>query len=284
MWEKLLDSLLDSLKIFPFLFLIYLIMELIENARKKETVERVLSGPFAPVFASALGAVPECGFAVMCAKLYEKGLIRIGTLIAAFISVSDEGVIVLATDGAPATEIILLMAIKMVYAVLIGELVNLLLAKKDAAHVCPNAGDCVECGEHHEKKIDKFFLHPLLHAVKTFLYVLILNVALGLIIYFVGEENFAVWAGRSYALQPLFASVVGLIPNCASSVFIAEAFLSGAIGFPALVAGLSANAGIGILLLLKSKTHYKKAILILAVMLVSSVTLGYAVTGITALF
>ena len=262
---------------------IYILMELIEHAGKKENIERILGGPFAPAVAGFLGAVPECGFAVMCSKLYDKGLIKIGTLVAAFLSISDEGLIILITEGAKATDIILLLGIKIVYAIAVGEVLNLLLAHKDAAHICPEKDDCIECGEHHEKKLDKYLLHPLTHALKTFLYVLAINFVLGTVIYLVTEESITAFMNKSVFLQPIIASLIGLIPNCGSSIIIAKAFTGNILNFAGLIAGLSANSGIGILILLKSKNNYKKAFMIIGLQYILAVILGYAVTGFAAI-
>lgn len=283
MWDILLDALKDSLKIFPFILFIYILMELIEHAQKKEKIERILQGPFAPAIAGVLGAVPECGFAACLAKLYDKGLIKIGTLIAAFLSISDEGVIFLITGGAKATDIILLVCVKIVYAIAVGIIINLLLSKKDAAHVCPEKDDCIECGAHHEKKLDKYFLHPLWHAIKIFIYVLVINFALGLIIWAIGEDNIKSFMHSGEFLQPLMAAAVGLIPNCGASILLAQAFNEGILGFAGLIAGLSANSGIGILILLKSKKNFLKAFTIIGLQFVFALIIGYAVLGVFAL-
>ena len=283
MWEVVADAFLDGAKIFPFIFLIYILMEVIEHAKSKENIERILSGPFAPAVAGVLGAVPECGFAVMCSKLYDKGLIRIGTLIAAFISISDEGVIILLTDGAKMWDVILLVVIKIVYAVIAGTAINALLSKKDADHVCPEKDDCIECGEHHEKGFDKYFLHPLKHSVVIFIYVVVINFALGAAIYYIGEDNIAEFMNKSTGVQPLITSLVGLIPNCGSSIILAKSYTEGILGFAGLIAGLSANAGVGALILLKSKNTFKKAFLIIGLMYILGAVLGYAVMGASAI-
>ena len=283
MWDILLDAFLDSLKIFPFILLIYILMETIEHAGKKESIERILGGPFAPAVAGFLGAVPECGFAVMCAKLYDKGLIKIGTLVAAFLSISDEGLIILISEGAKATDILLLLGIKIVYAIAVGEALNLLFAKKDATHICPERDDCIECGAHHEKNFDIYFLHRLTHAIKTFIYVFAINFALGTVIYLVTEESITAFMDKSALLQPLIASLIGLIPNCGSSIILAKAFTGNILNFAGLIAGLSANSGIGILILLKSKTNYRKAFMIMGLQYLLAIILGYLVTGFTAL-
>ena len=274
MWEVLKDAVLDGLKILPFIMLIYVLMELIENARKKEKIEKALSGAGAPLVAGLLGAVPECGFAVMCAKLYDKGLIKIGTLIAAFISISDEGVVILFSRGEAVTALIV-MAVKIVYAVAVGEIINLLFAKNDVIHVCPEKDECIECGERHEKGVDKYFWHPLFHTVKTFLYVLIINLAFGTAFYFIGEDNVIAFMSKSVALQPIFSAVIGIIPNCASSIMLAEGYIGGVIGFSGLAAGLSANAGIALTILFKNRKNVKKVALIIAILFALSVLLGY---------
>ena len=274
MWEVLLDAFLDGLKILPFIFLIYVIMEAIENARRKDKIEKALSGAGAPVLAGVLGAVPECGFAVMCAKLYDKGLIKIGTLIAAFISISDEGVIILISHGL-IVKAILIVVVKIVYAVIVGEIINALLSKKDENHVCPPKDECIECGKHTERAVDKYLLHPLIHTAKTFLYVFIINLIFGIAFYLIGEENVINFMNKSTALQPVITSLIGVIPNCASSIMLAQSFAGGIIGFSGLIAGLSANAGVAVTILLRNRKNVKKTLLIILLLYVLSVVLGY---------
>lgn len=283
MFDVFLDALLDGLKILPFILLIYILMELMENARKKESIERVLSGPFAPVVASALGAVPECGFAAMCAKLYDKGLIRTGTLIAAFVSISDEGVIILVTAG-KFTQAIAITLVKIVYAIIVGELLNVLFFRRERDHVCPEKDNCIECGEKHENKWDKYLLHPFIHALKIFIYLFAINFILGTAIYLIGEENISAFMNESLYIQPLMAGLIGLIPNCGSSIIIAQAYIGGIVGFSGLIAGLSANAGIGILILFRNRRNFKKCIMIVAIQFAAAVILGYLTFAVLAIF
>lgn len=274
MVDVIIDALIDSAKTLPFLLLIYVLMEVIENARKKEKIEKALVGVGAPVAAGFLGIIPECGFSVMCAKLFDKGLIKIGTLIAAFIAVSDEGLIVMISTGVSARDIFVFLGIKIFYAICIGEILNLVLSGINQ-HTCPRDGDCIECGEHHSKPIDKYLFHPLLHTLKTFIYVLVFNFIFGLIIYYIGEKNFDNFMSNSSWLQPLIAPLVGLIPNCASSMLLAEAYVNGILNYAGLIGGLSANAGIGLLILFKNRKHLKINLLIVGIMYVSGVMIGY---------
>lgn len=276
MLDVLLDALLDALKIFPFILLIYVLMEIIENARNKEKIEKALTGGFAPVFSGLLGVVPECGFSVMCSKLYDKGMIRTGTLIAAFLSTGDEGLIVLISGGAPIDKILLMVGIKTVYAIIMGEVINVLLRRLDNKHICPEENSCIECGEKHDKFWDKYLLHPLSHSAKTFVYILIINIVFGLIIYFIGTERLEAFMSGSLYVHPIVAALVGLIPNCGASILITESFLKGALSFGGLMAGLASNAGIGLLILLKERKNFKRALMIAAILFVLGVLLGYA--------
>lgn len=273
--EVLLDALKDSLIVFPFLFLIYVIMEMIESARNKEKIERALAGKYSPLVAGGLGIIPECGFSVMCAKLYNSKLIKTGTLIAAFIVTSDEGLVVLLSGGAKATSVILLFLCKFTVAVLGGIVINKLLKNFDKEHICPRDGDCIECGKHQEKFIHKFILHPLFHSLKTFAVILIFNVILGYLISLIGEDNIMAFLSQNEALTPLVSCVIGLIPNCASSIILAQGYLNEIITFSGLLAGLSANAGVGILILFKDSKSLKRAFVVICLLIICSLIAGY---------
>lgn len=279
--ETLFDAIKDALMIFPFLFFVYVLMEMIEAAEGKDKIERALSGNGAPLFAALTGVVPECGFSVTCAKLYDGGLITVGTLIAAFIATSDEGVVILLSAKNGAWYALLLMAIKIVYAAFIGVLLNILLKNFGDKHVCPVKDDCVECGERHEKFFDKFVAHPFYHAAKTFIYVLLVNVALNFALYFIGEENVFAFIDKNAEIEPVFTALFGLIPNCASSIFLAKGFTFGIITFSGLIAGLAANSGVGMLILLKKGKNLKKNALIMLITFVAGVLIGYITAFIT---
>lgn len=274
MWDVLLDALLDSLKIFPFLFLIYIVLEIIESSNCAEKLQKFLSGKAAPVVGAAAGIVPECGFSAMYAKLYENRLIATGTLIAIFISASDEGLIVLLSNGTPIWITLLLIAVKFVYGVAVGYLVNLLFFRREKiGYDGPDI--CMECGEKPEGWQKKYFLHPLFHSLKILLFVFIVNVAFGALIFYIGEDKISAFLAANLYLQPLAAVLVGLIPNCSASVLLAQSYSIGMISFAALAAGLSANAGIGLALIMKNRAHWKKNLFVLGALLFFSAALGY---------
>ncbi len=273
MEEVLLDGLLDSLKIFPFLFFIYVFLEVLERVGWGTKLKRALSGRFAPVVGSAVGVVPQCGFSVMCAKLYDSGLIRTGTLIAVFLSTSDEGLTVLITSGVGWNKILLTIGVKVLYAILIGSLVNAVY-RADCLKEESN-GHCWDCGEEEsESKWHAYLWHPLLHACKVFLYVLIVNIAFGLIIYGMGEDQIEVFLSTRKWLQPFVCGLVGLIPNCSSSVILARVFALGGISFAGMMAGLCANAGIGLAVLFRNRARWKRNLCLLAFLYGVSVLLG----------
>ena len=275
MWDVLQDAVSDSLKIFPFLFLIYIVLEIVESGGYAAKIQKLLSGKFAPAVGALAGIVPECGFSAMYAKLYDNRLITTGTLLAIFLSASDEGLIVLLAGGTPVWQTLLLVAIKFVYGVAVGYLVNFLLRKRETPAAAEKIGFCAECGEKPEGTWEKYFFHPLLHALRIFVFVLAVNLVFGVVIYFIGEDNMAAFLDKNAALQPLVAALVGLIPNCSASVLLAQSYALGAINFAALAAGLAANAGVALALVFKTKARWKKNLFVLGALFISSLVLGY---------
>lgn len=272
--EILIDAGKDSLIVFPFLFAVYMLMEIIESAKNKERIESFLSSGSAPFIATAGGIIPECGFSVMCAKLYDKGLIRIGTLIAAFLATSDEGLIVLIANGnVKAFWFVILW--KLVFATFIGFLLNACLTKLDNKHVCAQHGECIECGEYQEGIFHKFVAHPFYHAAKTFIYIFAVNLIFGALFTVIGEEAIYSAMQKSKAFEPLFASLFGIIPNCASSIILARAFSLNVISFAGLISGLAVNSGVGLLVLFKNKDKLKNNLSIVLILYLAGVVLGY---------
>ena len=275
MLDVLFDSVKDALVVFPFLFLVYILMETIESAGNKEKLERALSGKYAPLFAAATGVIPECGFSVMCAKLFDGKFIAFGTLIAAFAATSDEGIIILLSESGSLKYAGLLLVLKIVYAAFIGVLLNVLFKDFFNKHICPVKDDCVECGERHEGFFDKFVAHPFYHAAKTFFYVLIINIALNSAFYFLGEERVFSFISSKKIFEPLFTALFGLIPNCASSIFLARAFTYDVISFSGLIAGLTANSGVGMLILFKNGKKPVRNVLVVLTTYIVGVIIGY---------
>lgn len=287
--EIIFDALWDTLKVFPFLFLIYVIIEILEHRTTLTQNGKILQGGFAPLIGAATGLIPQCGFSVMAAKLYDRGLIRTGTIIAVFVATSDEALIILLSDFSAAGAVMPLVFIKLLYSVAAGYLVNFILSGEKLenadevevkAHFCCNEHESGLLGEGSEFR--EYFLTPMMHSLKIAGYLLLVNLVFGYIIELAGGvDAIAATAikGGVY-VQPLITGLVGLIPNCASSVILTGAYTNGAITFGSLVGGLCSNAGLGLVVLFKNTKKLKRNILIVVTLYVLAVILGLTVNAI----
>jgi len=288
-WESVgnlaLDTLWDSLKILAFAFVLYVILSFFEEkiASLLEKKKR-----YGPLFGALSGAIPQCGISVVGADLYTKRHLTMGTLIAIFIACSDEALPIFFGSFSQANWYMVfpLLAIKILGGALVGFLVDL-FAKKDEEEVSEHLDACegesachIGCCGHEiegEGKWHEHLVHPLVHSLKIFLYAYVVSFLFGLMILGVGETSFREFLTSNYYLSPLYASLIGLIPNCASSVLISDLYLQNGLPFGALVAGLAVNAGLGPLYLFKGhKKNLKEAFLIMGILIVSALALGYA--------
>lgn len=277
-FEILLDAIKDSGLIFAFVFFFHVILSFVEQPVSNFLIKRKKTSP---IFGALFGLIPQCGTSVVAADLYIKKYISVGTLIAIFLSCSDEALLVLLSAWNEKTLMIFpLIGLKLVVGIVFGFLIDLIVRKKEIVEV-DHVDEEKEChrhahGHHHENTtIHAHLIHPLLHALKIFIYVFVINLALGLLIGCVGFDNFASFMLDNKYLTPLFACIVGLIPNCASSVFISELYLSNTLSFGALFAGLLVNSGLGIMILFREYKNIKRTLLILLVCFVIAITLGY---------
>ena len=274
-FDKLLDALKDSVLVFAFVFLFHVILSFIETPVSNFLVKRKKT---APIFGALFGLIPQCGTSVVAAELYIKKLITFGTLIAVFLACSDEALLMLLGAWNEKTLAIFpLIGLKLAAGILFGFLIDLVIARHQKLEEVDHIDERHECHEHHHENtpIHAHLVHPLIHALKIFIYVFIINLALNLLIAWVGEENFANFMISNRYLAPLFTSIIGLIPNCASSVLITELYLSGTLSFGALFAGLLVNSGLGVMILVKEYKNIKKTLLILGVCFAIAVALGY---------
>lgn len=292
--EVFLDALKDTAIVFPFILIIYMLIELMENGTTNARSRRALQGPLAPLLGSATGLIPQCGFSVMAAKLYDKGLIRTGTIIAVFLATSDEALIILLVNSplnAKAAQSILpLILLKLLIAVGFGYLVNALIPDK-TAEVQPLFGGDAEvrsysCGHDHSGKstVRLYILEPLYHTLKVTAFILLVNLVLGFIIAEVGEENLAAGLIGGRYFEPFISAAVGLIPNCASSTVITETFVKGGISFGSCVAGLCTNAGLGLVVLLKNTKKIKRNILLVISLYAMAVISGVIINVVCGAF
>ncbi len=288
MWDAILDAFLDTLKIFPFIFVIYVLIELLEHKTSFTRDRERLQGGLAPLIGAATGIIPQCGFSVMAAKLYDRGLIRTGTLLAVFLATSDEALIILLSEGSRADMIVPIIVIKLIVAVGVGYGANFLLADEKLAVMPLSAEDdvhCFSCGREHDGKTDikVYLVDPLLHSLKIALYLLIVNMVLGCIIYEIGEDAISSLIIGGPYLQPFITAAIGLIPNCASSVILTQTYIDGFMTFGSCVAGLCANAGLGFVVLLKNGKKLKRNLILIAVTYLISVLVGIFINSIALL-
>lgn len=273
MFDVLLDALIDTAKLIPFLFVTYLILEWIEHkAAKKTQAAAAKAGMFGPAVGGLLGAVPQCGFSASAANLYSGGIISVGTLIAIFLSTSDEMLPVMLSEKESVSRILILVGIKVVCGILIGFIADLILRlckktphKNNISHICEEE----HC--HCEKGILR---SSLVHTAQITLFIFLFSLAVGIIIYFVGEEQIATLAANAKILGPVVCGLIGLIPNCAASVVLTELFLDGIISTGAMMAGLLAGSGVGLLILFRINKNIKENLLITAVVYGSGLLVG----------
>lgn len=272
--HEILHALIETLKTVPFLFLAYLLMEYIEH-KASEKMEASLKkiGNAGPVIGSALGCIPQCGFSASASNLYTAGLITEGTLIAVFLSTSDEALPILISTSGGHGAIWKLILCKIGIGIVAGFVIDFIL-RRMKIEKCP-VDMCKDCGCEEEEGI----LKPTLkHTLKTSLFILIINVTLGLIIHFVGHEALHRILLSDSVLQPIITALIGLIPNCAVSVTITNLYIEGALSFGAAVAGLCSGAGVGITVLLKANKCKKENIRIISTLFGISAVFGIILT------
>lgn len=281
-FEVIGDAFLDTLKVFPFLLIIYILIEILEHRTSLTQNKNILQGSLAPLIGSATGIVPQCGFSVMAAKLYDKGFIRTGTLLAVFIATSDEALIIMLSELSSASWIMPLILIKLATAVGIGYLVNFLFSGEKLEEMRLTADTHINsCGADHSGKSDLqvFLLSPLYHALKVTLYLLIVNLVLSAVMEYAGDSiESAMLIGGAY-WQPLITGLLGLIPNCASSVILTGSFINHGILFGSFVGGLCSNAGLGLVVLFKNTKKIKRNVLLVIALYIVAVVVGIAVNG-----
>ena len=275
MWEVILESLLDSAKAAPFLLVVYLLIEFLENnAKTKSATVRLLNGKLAPLVASGVGLIPQCGFSVMATDLYNQRYLKTGTLIAFFVATSDEALPILLTNSQTAKVVWIVVVVKLVYAVLLGYLINLLDKRKlSTTYQLQQEGCCGHEMHEHHHSFWRFVKHPLLHTLKIFLYLFAVNVAFGLLLYYF-QDAIVGFASKLGIFRPFITSIIGLVPNCSASVILAGMYTNSLITLGSLIGGLVSSSGLAFVILFKQKGQLKRNLVILATMYLSGVLIG----------
>ena len=273
MSEVVLEGVLELLKLIPFLFLTYLLMEFIEH-KASDKAERFMkkAGPFGPAVGGLLGAVPQCGFSAAASNLFAGRVITIGTLVAVFLSTSDEMLPILISGNIPATDVLLLVLYKAGVGVVLGFLLDVILRALNRGKREINIDEICENDECH---CERGILYSAVHHTLTIsLFILVVTLAINTLVFFVGEEQlFAVMDGKP-VLSHMLAAVIGLVPNCASSVLLATLYSEGIITVGTMLSGLFSGAGVGVLVLFKVNRHLKENLFIVLMLVLSGVCFG----------
>ncbi len=273
MIDSLLDGLLDTLKLLPYLFITFLILEFLEHKLDKKN-EKILTKnkKYGPFLGGILGALPQCGFSTMAASLFSSRVITIGTVISVFLATSDEMLPIMIGEQVDFLIILKIIGFKVLIGMFVGFLIDFFYQKKekqDIHHLCEK--DHCECEE------DGIFLSSVKHTIRIAFFILIANLLINGLIYFIGEETLSQILLKKNIITHFIASLFGLIPNCASSVIMTELYLSNMISIGTLLSGLLTGSGLGILVLFKSNENLKENLSILSIIYGVGVLVGILV-------
>lgn len=258
------ETLLDSIKLIPFLFLTYLAMEYLEHKTSEKTEKMIKkAGKWGPLIGGTLGAVPQCGFSAAASNLYAGRVITLGTLISIYLSTSDEMLPILISEQAGLGLIGKILLLKIAIGMAAGFLIDLLITRKHIEEHYHIHDICAKEHCHCEKGI---FRSAVRHTLQITLFIMAVTFALNLVLSFGGEEALASVLLNRPVLGPVIAGAVGLIPNCAASVVITQLYLEGAMSFGTMMAGLLSGAGIGVLVLFRVNRNKKENIKIIALL------------------
>ena len=286
MLHVLEHSIIDSLKVLLVVIILNIIISFFEGklANKINKDSR-----FSTLLGSSIGIIPQCGFSIVASDMYLKKKITLGTLIAVFIATSDEALPIILSSQDKILYVIPLIFSKLIISFIVGSLVDFIIYKVNKPISFDEAlinneeiihkGCCSHTIEEHgtsEKSfIKSHFIHPILHSFKIFIYVFVINFIFGTIVHFVGEDNISNFLLKFKYLTPLISSLIGLIPNCASSVIVTNLYVQGSLSFSSALSGLITNAGLGLAFLFKNKKNIKINFLIIGILLLTALLVGY---------
>lgn len=285
----LIEALIDTGKLVPLLAAVYFLVAFLEYRYGDQMGHFIMRfGVWGPVAGALFGCLPQCGFSVMAAALYVKRLVSLGTLLAVFISTSDEAVPVLLAMPQKLSMVGSLVVIKVIIALIAGITVDFFMNKRmikkiksakeenKSYHraIDDHKGCCSHVLSEKPSRVKAFFLHPLTHTIKIFIFLFVSAALLGFVVKLVGQEKIGAVLLNGTVFQPVITSFIGLIPNCFASVLLAELYAKSAISFGSLIAGLCAGSGLGLLVLLKESKELKSVFKVIGLLLAISIFAG----------
>lgn len=269
MKEIIIDTLIDTLKLVPFLFIAFLLIELFEHKFSKKSIKVVeSSGKYGPILGSVLGIIPQCGFSVMATNLYVTRLITLGTLISIYLSTSDEMLPILISEKAEFSLIIKILLIKLFIGMLAGFIIDKIFKVKKEKK---NYDICEE--EHCHCK-ESIIISSLKHTLNIVVFILLINFILNICFNYLGQDYLSKILLKDSFFGPFISSLIGLIPNCGASVMLTELYINNAINFGSLISGLLTGSGIAIMILFKTNKHFLENLKVVGILYLIGVLSG----------
>lgn len=268
MLEVIQDTLLDTIKLLPFLFVAFLIIEFIEHklSNKQENIISK-SGKLGPIVGALLGAVPQCGFSVLATNLYVTRIISLGSLISIYLSTSDELIPLMISHNAPLMKILSIVSIKVVIGIIFGFLIDLFIRKTTKS-------DFVLCEDEDCDCDHSIIKSSLIHTLKIAFFILIITFLINILFHFVDLSFLESALKNNKILTPFIASLIGLIPNCASSVMISELYLNNLISLGTTLSGLLTGSGVAIMVLVRKNKNISENLFIIGLIYIIGVIWG----------
>lgn len=253
MVDIIMDTLIDALKLLPFLFVAFLVLEYIEHKLSDKNKNKISkSGRLGPLFGSLLGAVPQCGFGSMATNLYAARVISLGTLISIYLSTSDEMLPIMLSENVELSFVVKVILAKVFIGMLCGFIIDLIYRNNKTEHIEEI------CKEEHCHCEHGIFKSSLKHTLSVLIFIVIISFLINTLLFYIGEENLAKLFMKDSIFGPFVASLIGLIPNCGASVALTELYLSNTISIGSMIGGLLTGSGVALLILFKVNKNIKE--------------------------
>ena len=285
--DILLEALTDTARLLPFLYLTYLLMEYLEEKAQERTVGFIKrTGRLGPLAGGLVGILPQCGFSAAASSLYAGGVITVGTLLAIFLSTSDEMLPIFISEAVPVSVIAKILISKAALGAVTGfaiDIFNRMRRKREGGEEERHIHDLCE-QDHCHCEEGNIFMSALRHMAQIALFIFLISIVVGLLIEVVGHEALSGFIMNRPGTGVLLSGLIGLIPNCAASVTIAELYVKGVIGAGQMMAGLLVGSGMGLLVLFRSHRNIKKNLQITAILYASGVIWGLIIEALRLTF
>lgn len=270
MKDIIIDTLIDAVKILPFLFITFLLLELLEHKLNNKTKNIISkSGKIGPIIGGLLGAIPQCGFSVVATNLYITRVISLGTLFSIYLSTSDEMLPIMISQNVSYKIILGVLLIKIITGILFGFIIDLVIRKSNM-----NKYDYHICEDEHCHCEDGIIKSSLKHTLNIMIFIILVSFILNIIFLYCGNELISKVFMKDTLFGPFLGSLVGLIPNCGASVILTEMFLKGVINLGTCIAGLLTGSGVALLVLFKSNKNLKENLCICFTLYLIGVLVG----------